>query len=217
MTHLSANEFEITWALGITVTSSVLGTSFVVGLLGQSTVGVHSTEVEGTVQSATESAHIDVESELLVQGVEHLVLGVRLHEVDTRANVGTGLELEGKRAAGCGDTVGTAVVRTIKGTVLSTSGVGTTVAGVECVASVAVGGTGGSVEPSPVGIKRNGSSDGSAATRSRALLPVKLGVDLRGQCANLLGIHGSEEGRESGKGSRARHRRLVDEMMRMRN
>ena len=98
------------WALGITVTSSVLGTSLVVGEAGLATVGVHLDEVERAVETAGELGHVDVEGELLVEEVEHLVPRVGgVHEVDTRADVlrvrAVGHEPERKLVAACGDTV----------------------------------------------------------------------------------------------------------------
>ena len=91
-------------------TSSVLGTSLVVALV-DTTVGSHLNKVESTVQTARQLGDVDVEGELLADEVEHLVLGVALHEVGTRTNVSRvralGDELEGQRVAAGSDTVGT--------------------------------------------------------------------------------------------------------------
>ena len=109
--YLAVDKLDVVRALSVAVTSSVLGSSLVVGEAGLATVGVHLDEVESAVQAAGELRHVDVESELLVLEVEHLVLGVgRVQEVHTRADVGrvraVGHELERKRVAARGDTVG---------------------------------------------------------------------------------------------------------------
>ena len=64
------------------------------------------------------------ERELLVLQVEGLVLRVRgVHEVNARADVGTGLELERERVAGRGDTVGARVVGAVERAVGRASGI----------------------------------------------------------------------------------------------
>ena len=106
----TVDELDVVGALGVAVTSSVLGTSLVVALV-DTTVGSHLNKVESTVQAARQLGDVDVEGELLADEVEHLVLGVALHEVGTRTNVGRvralGDELEGQRIAAGSDTVGT--------------------------------------------------------------------------------------------------------------
>lgn len=106
---LTVDELDVVGALRIAVTSSVLGTGLVVALV-QATVGSHLDEVESTVQTARKLGDIDVESELLTNKVEHLVLGVGLHEIGTRTNVAgvlsLGDELEGQSVTAGGDTVG---------------------------------------------------------------------------------------------------------------
>lgn len=104
-------------ALGVTVTSSVLGTGLVVGLLGHTTVLGHLDEVQGTVETALKLGNIDIEGELLVLEVEHLVLSVgSVHEVDTGADVGrVGALLDklvGEGSASAGNTVSSGVVGT---------------------------------------------------------------------------------------------------------
>lgn len=100
---------DVVGALSIAVTGSVLGTGLVVAL-AHTTVSGHLDEVESTVETARQLGNIDVEGELLADQVEHLVLGVGLHEVRTRTNVGgvgvLGHELEAQRVAAGGDTVG---------------------------------------------------------------------------------------------------------------
>jgi hypothetical protein len=89
---LAVDELDIVGALGIAVTSSVLGTSLVVAL-SDTTVGSHLDEVESTVETARELGDIHVEGKFLADEVEHLVLCVGLHEVGTRTNVGSAVAL----------------------------------------------------------------------------------------------------------------------------
>lgn len=91
---LTTDELQVTRALRVTVPNTVLSTSLVVGVLGDTTIGVHGHEVEGTVQTAREVGDIDGEGELLVQQVEDLVVGVIGHQVGTRSDVGTGNEVQ---------------------------------------------------------------------------------------------------------------------------
>lgn len=63
-------------ALRIAVSSSVLGTGLIVGVLGLTTIGIHLYKVKSTVKTAGKLGDIDVEGELLVLGLEHLVSGV---------------------------------------------------------------------------------------------------------------------------------------------
>jgi hypothetical protein len=106
---LSVDELDVVGALGVAVSGSILGTGLVVALV-DTTVGGHLDEVESTVQTARQLGGIDVESELLADEVEHLVLGVALHEVGTRTDVAAGRtlgnKLEGQSIAAGGDTVG---------------------------------------------------------------------------------------------------------------
>jgi hypothetical protein len=96
-----------------TRTSSVLGTSLVVAL-AKATIGGHLDKVESTVQTAGKVRDINVEGELLIDQVEHLVLGVCLHEVGTGSDVARvlalGDELECQGIAASGDTVSTLAV-----------------------------------------------------------------------------------------------------------
>ena len=75
-THLAVDELDVVGTLGVTVTSTVLGTSLVVSELAGTTIGVHLNQVDGTVETTRESGHVDVESELLVLQLEQLILGV---------------------------------------------------------------------------------------------------------------------------------------------
>jgi hypothetical protein len=126
VTYLTANELDIMRALGVAVASAVFGTRLVVGLGRHATVRSHFGEVDGTVETATEVRHIDVEGELLALQLEELI-GIILagrEEVHTGANVGTGDELERQRVTRSCDTVSARVVSTIKSAVL---GAGSTI------------------------------------------------------------------------------------------
>ena len=137
MTYHTADELDVLRALRVAVAGTELGTRVVVSL-AHVTGGVHGREVDGAVETAGEGREVDVEGELLVEEVESLVGGLVLHEVDTGANVGAGLEREGERVTGGGDTVGAGVVGAVESAVL---GAGSTVraeGGVPLIASVAV-------------------------------------------------------------------------------
>lgn len=51
-TYQAVDELEVTGALAVAVSRSVLGTSSVGGVLGHATVGIHGNEVHSTVQTA---------------------------------------------------------------------------------------------------------------------------------------------------------------------
>lgn len=91
---LTSDELQVTRALRVTVSNTVLSAGLVVGVLGNATVSVHGHEVEGTVQTAREVGDVDGEGELLVQQVEDLVVRVIGHQVSTRSDVGTGNEVQ---------------------------------------------------------------------------------------------------------------------------
>lgn len=141
------------WALRVTVTSSILGTSLVIGELGHTTICVHRDEVKSTVETTREVRHVNIECELLVLQLEHLVLGRARHEVDTRTNVGACHELEGERITTGSDTVSARVICTVQSTVLGASGGIGTEGGVPAVTGVTVGVARGGVQPTPVGVK----------------------------------------------------------------
>ena len=91
------------------LTCAELSTGLVVALV-DATVGGHLDEVESTVQTAGQVGHVDIESEFLADEIEHLVLGVGLHEVGTGSDIRSGTlgnELKGQGIVGCRDTVGT--------------------------------------------------------------------------------------------------------------
>jgi len=68
----SVDELDVARALSITVTSSVLGTGLVVGVLGHTTILGHLNKVESTVETTGELRDIDIKRKFLVVGVEHL-------------------------------------------------------------------------------------------------------------------------------------------------
>lgn len=179
--------------MGVAVAGTVLGASLVVGELRHATVGVHLTEVESAVETARELRHVNVEGELLVQELEHLVLGLAAHEVDTRADVGARDELQSERVAGGRDAVSTLVVGTVEGAVLRASDTVGTERGVPFITGVAVRVSADGVEPAPVGVEDNSRVLGDAASAGRALLGRELGVGLGCLGAGLLAVHHSGE------------------------
>jgi len=195
----TVDELDVSGALGVAVSGSVLGTSLVRREPGNTTVGVHLGEVEGTVETTGKVGDIDVEGELLVENLEKLVLAVAVggQHVDTGTDVllrGVGHELEGECIAACSDTVGARVVSTVKGAVLGASGTVGTESRVPGVTGVAVVRASGAVEPAPVGVEDDLSGLAGAARR-RALLPGERRVGLSGKGANLLGECRGGEGK----------------------
>lgn len=204
VTDLSVDKLNILRALRVAVARSVLGTSLVVRELGHTTILVHRDEVDGAVKTARKVRHVDVEGELLIHQLEHLVVRGILHEVDTGADVGAGHELDGKSVAASGDTVSASIVSTIEGAVLSAADGVSADGGVPRVAGVAVGVAGGGVDPTPVGVKHNGSLNGRASAGGCAVLSGKRRVGLGGLSACLLTVSDGEE-RESEEGGFAEH------------
>lgn len=205
MNYLAVDELDIVGTLRITVSGSVLGTSLVVGVLGLATIGVHLDKVQGTVKTTGKLGDVDVECELLVLGLEHLVSDIGgVHQIDTGADVLAGAlgdELVSERVAAGGDTVDAAVVGTLDGAVLGTGSAVGTERGVPGAAGVAVGEAGGGVQPAPVGVKHDRGLLGDTAAGSGTLSPGELGMNLGGQGANLLGRDGEEKGeRDEGGG-----------------
>ena len=137
VTYDTVDELDVPGALGVAVTRSVLGTSLVGGEARHATIGVHGGEVESTVETAGELGHVDIEGELLVKELEHLVGAVVLHQEKTGTDVGAGLEAQRQRVAVSLNTVGTRVVSTIQGTVLGASLVVGAESGIPCISSVA--------------------------------------------------------------------------------
>lgn len=61
---------EITGALSVAVTGTVLGTSLVGGVLGLATIKIHGDEVESAVETAAGAGDIDIEGELVAEELE---------------------------------------------------------------------------------------------------------------------------------------------------
>jgi len=126
-TYLSVDELHVSGALRIAVASTVLGTSLVGGETGHATVCVHGREVDGTVETTRELGNVDVEGELLVQELEHLVFGVAVEEVDSGTDVlsvGVALdELESQGIAAGRDSISSGVVSPLESAVGGTNGV----------------------------------------------------------------------------------------------
>lgn len=84
---LSINKLDVSWALSITVSSSVISTGVVSRELVESTVMWHLGEVESSVDTAWQLRNIDVEGELSVNEFEHLILVITTHEIVSRSDV----------------------------------------------------------------------------------------------------------------------------------
>jgi hypothetical protein len=108
-TYGTVNELDVLWALGVTVSSTVCCTSLVGREPRGSTIGVHLGEVKRTVETATKVGHVNVEGELLVEQLQHLISLVGgVHEINTRANIGLrtlGNEVEAQRIAASCNTI----------------------------------------------------------------------------------------------------------------
>ncbi len=202
-THLAIDKLDIVWALSIAVTGSVLGAGLVSRVFGLSTISFHLREVESSVETAGEVGYIDVEGEFHLLELEHLVGAVAIgHEVNTGPDVGrvwaVGDEFHGEGIAGGRDTVGAAIITAVESAVLGACGRVGAEGRVPGVASIAVGGSRGGMEPAPVGVKNDGSLVGGATSRGRACLPGHRGMGLGSESTSLLAIgHGEErEGQE---------------------
>lgn len=117
-------------------------TCFVRRVLGQSTVSIHLREVQRAVETAGKVGDIDVKGKLPVQGLEEMVLGGRVQEVQTGADVGVGSlrdEIDLERVARGGNTVSARVISTIESAVRSSGTGGRSNRRVPGVAGVAVG------------------------------------------------------------------------------
>ena len=117
-------------------------------------------------------------------------MGVVLHEIDTGADIlllTSGDKFQRKGVPAGGDTISARVISTIEGAVLGASRAIWAKSGVPGITSVTVGETGGSMEPTPVGIENNLSTrDSRAATRGGTLLPRKGGMSFGGVSTDLL-------------------------------
>ena len=86
--YLTIDELEIARALRVTISRSVLCTSFVCRVLGHSAIFIHRDEVESPILAARQIRHIDIEGKFLIEQAELLVCGVACHEIQARADVG---------------------------------------------------------------------------------------------------------------------------------
>lgn len=141
-TYYAVDKLQVARTLSIAVSSTVLGTGLVVRVLSHATVFVHRDEVQCAIQTAREVREIDIKRELLVQQTEHLVRGIRLHEIQSRANVST-RALRHKRQlqripTGCGAVSGT-IICALESAVGCACLVVLTESGVPRVACVAIG------------------------------------------------------------------------------
>lgn len=87
-TYLTIDELQIMRTLGITVTSTISSTSLIGGVLGHTTISIHLHEIQCSIQSTWQLAHIYIKSELLVLQVEHLILVGGSQQVEPGTNVG---------------------------------------------------------------------------------------------------------------------------------
>lgn len=73
--------------MGIAVSGPVGSTGLVGGERGHASIFLHLGEIESTVETAREVGHIDVEGELGVEKLQHLVFGgaASRHEVCARS------------------------------------------------------------------------------------------------------------------------------------
>lgn len=132
-----------------------------------------------------------------------LVLGVRLHEVGTGANVGRvlalGDELEVQGIAAGLDAIGRRVLSAINAALGSASLAISADGAIPSVALVAVGSARELVSPAPVGVNGDGTVDSAAAAASSALGPGQGGVGLGGEGADLLRSSRRHKGGEGGE------------------
>ena len=90
VTYLAIDEFDVVRALGVAVTSTILGTGFIIGEPRNTAIGVHLYQVEGTVETAEKVRHVYVKGELLVLQVEHHVGAVVVEQINARTDVFVG-------------------------------------------------------------------------------------------------------------------------------
>jgi hypothetical protein len=160
-TYFSVDELNILRTLGITVSSSVLGTSLICGVLAHSPVCIHLCKVKSAVKTAREVRHVNVEREFLTQQLKHLIFSCAAsgHQVCSRADIGRTAALRYKAeldgvAAGR-DAISAGVVSSIQSAVGGASLAIWAKGCIPSVTSVAIGVPGLSVEPSPVGVEDN--------------------------------------------------------------
>jgi len=76
---LSIDEFNILWALGITISSSVSGTGVIVSVFIFTSIFLHLDEVKSSINTAWHVGDINCESELFVLKFEHFVFIESVH------------------------------------------------------------------------------------------------------------------------------------------
>lgn len=188
---LSTDELEITGTLGVTVSSTVLGTSRVARVRGNTTVFLHSDEVQSRVETTLNGGQVDIEGELVAEEVEHLVLVLAIHEVEPRADVLAVLVLgdkaESEGVAACAGAVRLLVVGTLKCAALGALIGGCADAG-PLVALVAALAPLDGVRPSPVGVDDD-LGVCVCAGPGGAVLPGEARVGLGVKGASLLGLN----------------------------
>lgn len=79
--RLSIDEFNILRTLGVAITGSKLGACLIVGILRRTSVGRHFDEIKRAIQSTRQAGEIDVECELLILQMEHLIGRIVLQEI----------------------------------------------------------------------------------------------------------------------------------------
>ena len=175
--YLTVDELQITWALRITVSNAILGTSFISGVSGHSTIGIHGHEVKRAIKTARKIGDIHVEGELVVQKVELRIRGISVHEIQTRTDIGgissNSDECKLQRVSARSSAVCSCIIGSLKSAVGGASCVIWAESCIPGVSGVAVRSRAACsiVYPAPIGIDNNFSLLGSAATRSSALLP----------------------------------------------
>lgn len=201
-TYLAVDELQITWALSITVSNTVLGSSLVAWVDRLATIRRHADEVKGTVQSTRKMRNIDVERELLVQELEQLIGVVVLQHEQSGSDVLASDKAKLQGVTGCCSTVCASVVGTIKSTVCSTSLVVRAESFVPGVSGVAVGAARCRMQPSPVRIQNDFTGDIGAA-RGGTCLPCHRRVNFSCEGTDLLTGHKGKE--QGGEGESGRH------------
>lgn len=198
----------------ITITSSVLRTSLVAREFSKTTVCVHLREVESTVETTWKVGDIDVESKLLVEDLEKLILTVAVHEVNTGTNVlpirVVRHEFESECIAHDADTITTRVIRAVDSTV---RGAGLAIGadgGVPGVSGVAVGGAVFVVYPPPVRVEHDlAVTDVGASPGRSATLEGKFWVCFGLVCTDELTQGDDSSEGESEKSSSGKHCREI--------
>jgi len=196
---LTIDKLDVSWALGIAISSSIVGSSVVSRELRKSTISWHLGEVKSSIETTWQLGNINIKGEFSVDKLEHLVL-VSTHEVVSRSNILAilchGDESEFQGISISKDTIGVVpgvFVDSVNGAVFGTFDIIWAERAVPRVASVAVGVSTVVVEPSPVGVEHNGSYF-VVALSSVALFPGKGQVLFLGVVSNLLGRGDSSKG-----------------------